>query len=456
MKADRMSSVGGTAEPIESVPAGGAVVVVGAGMAGASAVESLRREGFAGRIVLVGDEPLLPYERPPLSKTVLIGATPPEHTILRDAAFYADNRIELRLNTRAAALDIPARSIQLADGATLRFDALVIATGSRVRHLAVPGADLPGVRYLRTLEEARALAHDLRTLADRGAPGEERDPRAPSTPGDPVAHDENPARVAVVGGGFIGAEVAAACRSLGIAVTVVELLPTLMAQALGEPIGAVFTEMHRAHGADLRLRDGVAALRGRDRVEELVTTSGAVIPCDLVVVGVGVRPADDWLRGSGLALRDGVLVDAYCQTTATGVFAAGDVARWPYGPESERIRVEHFDNALRQGEAAARNLLGQMRPYTAVPYFWSDQYDLKLQYVGHAHTWDDVLTRGTPGEHHFAAFYRQAGRVAAALAVNHPRDLATLKRLVAASNAGAKPDPAALADETIPLKSLLA
>ena len=426
--------------PQTPIPASGTVVVVGAGMAGASAVETLRREGFAGRIVLVGAEPFPPYERPPLSKTVLLGTTPPEHTILRDEAYYAANAIELRPHTRAIRVDTAARAILLADGtvdgARVPFDALLIATGATPRRLTVPGADLAGVNYLRTLEEARSLAHALRALAEH-----------------PAA--ERPARVVIAGGGFIGAEVASACRTLGVAVTLVEPLPTLMAQALGEPIGGVFTAIHRAHGVDLRLGDGVAALRGTGRVEEVVTSSSARIPCDLALVGIGVLPADDWLRDSGLARDDGVLVDAYCQTSVPGIFAAGDVARWPYGPEGERIRVEHYDNALRQGEAAARNILGQRRPYTAVPYFWSDQYNLKLQYVGHARAWDDVLPRGTPGDHPFAVFYRRAGHVAAALAVNQTRDLATLKRLVAASTNGARPDPALLADEALPLKSLL-
>jgi 3-phenylpropionate/trans-cinnamate dioxygenase ferredoxin reductase subunit len=403
-------------------------VAVGAGMAAASAVETLRREGFAGRLILVGAEPHLPYERPPLSKGLLTGATPEARVFLRDEAFYAEQRVELRLAMRASDLDTRARKLTFADGEELRFDRLLIATGGEARRLAAPGADLPGVLYLRTLEDARALALALRERADRGG------------------------RVAIVGAGFIGAEVAADCRQLGLAVTMLEILPVPLGRALGEAVGAIYADIHRAHGVDLRLGEGTAAMRGAGRVEEIVTTAGAVVPCELVVVGVGMRPADEWLRGSGLAVGNGVLVDAYCETNVPGIFAAGDVANWPYGVEGERVRLEHYDNALRQGEAAARNMLAQRRPYTPVPYFWSDQYDLKLQVVGHAHAWDDVVLRGRPSEGPFMAFYLAGGRLRAALAVNQTRELGTLKRLIAAD---VTPEPAALADVDVPLRSLM-
>jgi 3-phenylpropionate/trans-cinnamate dioxygenase ferredoxin reductase subunit len=411
-----------------SAGAGETYVVVGGGMAGASAVETLRREGFAGRIVLVGAEPHLPYERPPLSKELLIGAIPEAKIFPRDAAFYTEQRIETQLAARAVGLDTRARTVALAGGTELRYDRLLIATGGEARRLAVPGADLPGVMYLRTLEDARLLAAALRARAEQGG------------------------HVVIVGAGFIGAEVASGCRQLGIAVTMLEILPVPLGRALGDQIGAIYAAIHQAHGVDLRLGEGVAEMRGTGRVEEVVTTAGATVPCGLVVVGVGMRPADEWLRASGLALGDGVLVDAYCQTSASGVFAAGDVASWPYGPEGQRVRLEHYDNALRQGEAAARNMLGQQRPYTPVPYFWSDQYGLRLQYVGHARAWDQMALRGQPGEGSFMAFYLEGGRLRAALAMNQMRELGTLKRLVAA---GLSPDPAALADEGQPLRSLL-
>jgi 3-phenylpropionate/trans-cinnamate dioxygenase ferredoxin reductase component len=378
--------------------------------------------------VLVGAEPHLPYERPPLSKGVLTGSTPVERVFLRDAAFYAGLDVELRLGARAAALDVGARVVTLDGGERLRFDRLLIATGGEPRRLAAPGADLPGVLYLRTLDDARALAAALREMAGRSG------------------------RVVIVGAGFIGAEVASGCRQLGIEVTMLEILPEPLGRALGDQVGAIFADIHRAHGVDLRLGEGVEAVRGDGRAEQVVTAAGASIPCELVVVGVGMRPADEWLRGSGLTLGDGVLVDEHCETSAPGVFAAGDVANWPYLRTGERVRVEHYDHALRQGEAAARNMLGRRQPYIPVPYFWSDQYDLRVQYVGHAHAWDRVVLRGRPAEGPFTAFYLHGGRLRAALAVNQTRELGTLKRLIAAD---AMPDPEALADESRPLRSLV-
>ena len=404
------------------------IVVVGASMAGASAVETLRRAGYAGAITLIGAEPHLPYERPPLSKGVLTGTAVPESVFLRDAAFYAQQAIQLRLGTRAVALDVAGRAVSLPDGERIAFDRLLIATGGVPRHLSVPGADLPGVVYLRTLDDALALAAELQALAESGA------------------------RLVVVGAGFIGSEVAAAARTRGVAVTMLDVLPVPLDRALGPRLGAIYAEIHRAHGVDLRLGESVAALRGRERVEEVVTERDETIACGLVVVGIGMRPADDWLLDAGVTLHDGVLVDAYCESSVPGIFAAGDVARWPLPPEGARVRLEHYDNALRQGEAAARNMLGARLPYAPVPYFWSDQYDLKLQMVGHAPGWDDVVLRGEPASGSFAAFYVVAGAPHAAVAVNRTRELVTLRKLVAART---PVDAALLADEQTPLKALV-
>jgi 3-phenylpropionate/trans-cinnamate dioxygenase ferredoxin reductase subunit len=226
----------------------------------------------------------------------------------------------------------------------------------------------------------------------------------------------------------------------------------MLGRALGPELGAVCAEIHRAHGVDLRLSEGIAAVRGAGRVEAVVTTTGQTLACDLLVVGVGMRPADDWLRDSDVALDDGVLVDAFCETNVPGIFAAGDVARWPYHLTGARVRLEHEDNALRQGAVAARNMLGQRQAYAPVPYFWSDVYDLKLQYVGHATRWEQVVLRGRPPAAPFIAFYLHDGVLCAALAVNQVREVATLKKLIAAR---ATPDPAALASEAVALKSLL-
>ena len=407
------------------------VVIAGAGIAGASAAETLRREGFAGRIVLLGDEPEPPYERPLLSKGYLLGTTPEEKLFPRGAEGYASLGIELRTGTRVARLDAGARRLVLADGEALAFDRLLIATGGVARGLAVPGADLAGIHTLRTLADARAVRAGITQVGRAGGP------------------------VVVIGAGFIGCEVAAACRMLGVDVTVLEVLAAPLERVLGAEMGRVYADIHRRHGVDLRLGEGIAAFRGGGgHVEEVVTSRGERVPCALALVGVGMRPADEWLAGSGVALDDGVMVNAYCETTLPGVYAAGDVARWPYQPAGaatpQFVRLEHWDNALRQAEAAARNLLGRRVAYAPVPYFWSDQYDLKLQYVGYATEWDRVVTRGRPGDGPFAAFYLEHGVVRAALSVNRVRDLVPLKKLI-----GTAPDADALADESVELRGLI-
>lgn len=408
------------------------IVIVGAGIAGASAVDTLRREGYGGRILLVGAETELPYERPPLSKDYLLGTTSEARLFPHTREYYRQQEVELYLGARASALDAHMREVEIEHGERrerIAFDQLLIATGSEEVRLRIPGAELPGIRYLRTLADARVL---------RAAMSE-----AAATHG----------RAVVVGGGFIGAEAAAACRALGLDVTLVEILPAPMARALGDELGDIFSAIHRRHGVDLRLNEGAAAFHGNGRVEEVVTTSGARIPCAFALVGVGVRPHTGWLEESGVALGDGVLVDEHCASSVPGVYAAGDVANWPYraaGSDSAvRVRLEHWDNALRQSEVAARNLLGKDVTFAPVPYFWSDQYDLKLQYVGYARTWEHVVLRGDPATGAFAAFYLADGRVRAALGVNHVRDLVALKRLI-----GVEVEAKRLADESVDLRSL--
>lgn len=405
--------------------------IVGANIAGASTAETLRRLGYDGRIVLIGAERELPYERPPLSKEYLAGQFDEDRLTLRPPQFYEEQRIELWLGQHATALDAPTRTVTLAGGEHHSFDRVVLATGSELVPLPVPGADLPGVYSLRTLADGRALLAALRAGASHHG------------------------RVVVIGAGFIGCEVAATCRMAGMDVTLIEMLPTPMERALGPEMGALLAEVHRAHGVDLRTSETVTAIEGAERAEVVVTGKGARIPCEFVVIGTGVRPATQWLASSGLALANGVLVDTTCESSAPGIFAAGDVANWPYQPAesvpAQRVRLEHWDNALRQGETVARNLLGAGVAYRHIPYFWSDQYDLKLQYVGYTPAWDQIVMRGTPPES-FTAFYLMAGRVRAALSSNRVRDLVTLKKLV-----GAAPmlPEAALADDQQPLKNLL-
>ena len=408
-----------------------AIAIVGANIAGASAAEALRRAGYDGRLTLIGAESDLPYERPPLSKDFLAGHVDASQLTLRPRAFYDEQRIELWLGQRATSLDAATRTITLANGERHRFDRIALATGSELLPLPVPGADLPGVHSLRTLADGQALLAALRAGASHRG------------------------RVVVIGAGFIGSEVAAGCRMAGMEVTLIEMLATPLERALGPEMGGLLADVHRGHGVVVRTGETVAAIRGDGRAEEVVTASGARIPCDFVVVGAGVRPATDWLADSGLTLANGVVVDATCASSAPGVFAAGDVANWPYQPAESapmlRVRLEHWDNALRQGETVARNLLGEGLAYRHIPYFWSDQYDLKLQYVGYTPTWDQIVVRGNPPGS-FVAFYLLGGRVRAAFSSNRQRDLVTLKKLVGA-------DPLlpleVLRDDQRPLKELL-
>ena len=407
------------------------IAIVGANIAGASTAEALRRAGYDGQLTLIGAEPDLPYERPPLSKEFLAGQIDDAQLTLRPRTFYDEQRIELWLGQRATSLDAAERAITLTNGERHRFDRIVLATGSELLPLSVPGADLPGVHSLRTLADARSLLAALRSgVSHRG-------------------------RVVVIGAGFIGSEVAANCRMAGMDVTLIEMLATPLERVLGPVMGALLADVHRAHGVETRTGETVAAIRGQGRAEEVVTNSGARIPCDFVVVGAGVRPATDWLADSGLTLANGVVVDATCASSAPGIFAAGDVANWPYQPAASapllRVRLEHWDNALRQGETVARNLLGADVAYRHIPYFWSDQYDLKLQYVGYTPTWDQIVVRGNPPDS-FIAFYLLGGRVRAAFASNRQRDLVTLKKLVGADPLLA---PEVLADDGRPVKELL-
>jgi 3-phenylpropionate/trans-cinnamate dioxygenase ferredoxin reductase subunit len=398
-------------------------VVVGGGLCGQRAVETLREEGFDGRVVLLAEEDEPPYDRPPLSKEFLQSDLPPEEVRLRPSGWYRENDVELRTGEAAVALDPHRREVRLQGGGRVRYDACLIATGSRVRRLRVPGADLPGVHYLRTLDDAARIRADAQRAR----------------------------RVAVVGAGFVGAEVAASCRRRGMEVTLIEPLPAPLARTLGEDLGGILAEIHREHGVELHMGEAVAAFRGGGRVEQVVGGSGRTYDCDFAVVGVGVVPAAEWLDGSGLRVEDGVVVDRLCRTSADGVYAAGDVARWPYRPTGEALRVEHWDNAGAQGAAAARAMLGAEVPYDPVPYFWSDQYDLRLQHVGHASRWDRVVRRGDTAGRSFSAFYMEGDRLLAALCVNRARDAMAARRLI---GAGIHPSPDQLADEAVDLRRL--
>ena len=381
------------------------IAVAGASLAGLRAVETLRREGFDGRLVLIGAEPHLPYDRPPLSKQLLRGEWEPDKIALRRAD-YDELDLDLRLGTRATALDPGARRVTLDDGSQLEYDGLVIATGAAPRVLrGTP--DLEGIHLLRTLDDA---------LAIRDALG--REPR-----------------VCVVGAGFIGAEVAASARSLGLEVSMVDPLPVPCQRGVGAQMGELLADLHRDHGVALHLGVGVEGFEGGQRVARVRLADGRALDADLVVIGIGVAPETSWLASSGLKLEDGVVCDATCATDAPGVVAAGDVARWFNPLFDEAMRVEHWTNAVEQGVHAARRLLAgpeAAQPFAPVPMFWSDQYDRKIQFAGHARPDDEVVVAaGDPAERRFVALYGREGRLVGALAWNRARDLVALRRMMA-------------------------
>lgn len=398
-------------------------VILGANLAGGRAAEAMRESGFEGRIVLLGAEPDRPYERPPLSKDYLRRETPEEKLYLRPPAYYEEQRIELRLGVRATRLDPAAKAVELESGERLPYDKLLIATGCELRRLGIPGVELAGVRYLRTRADSAALAALLDTAQ----------------------------RVVVVGAGFIGSEVAASARKLGKQVTILEAAPVPLARALGVKMGEVCAAIHRDHGVDLRLSCGVKEFRGTGRVEEVVLADGSALPCDLAVVGVGVAPSVGWLEGSGVALDNGVVVNEYCETNLPGLYAAGDIANAWNPLYGERLRVEHYDNAQNQGIAAGKAMAGVREPYAPVLYFWSDQYEHTLQYVGHAGGDDEIVVRGNVSERSFTAFYLREGRLRAAFAIGRPKDIMATRRLI---QSGKQVGPGTLADEQTDLRAL--
>jgi 3-phenylpropionate/trans-cinnamate dioxygenase ferredoxin reductase subunit len=365
-------------------------VIVGASLAGAKAAETLRAEGFDGRVVLVGAESERPYERPALSKDHLRADADREEVYVHHASFYAEQDIELRLGTLAVSLDPSMRELTLDAGERLPYDRLLLATGAEPRRLAIPGADLDGVLYLRTVEDAA----ELRRRLDRGG------------------------AAVVVGAGWIGAEVAASARQRGLDVTVLDPAAVPLERVLGREVGAIYREIHTDHGVRMLMGTGVDAFEGCTEVERVRTSDGRTLDCDFVVVGVGVAPRSGLAVRAGLAVDDGIRVDQHLQTSAPGVFAAGDVANAYHPHYSERIRVEHWANALHQGPVAANGMLGRAAVYDRVPYFFSDQYDVGMEYAGFAPTWDRIVLRGDPATRAFIVFWLVRDRVVAGMNVN--------------------------------------
>jgi len=398
-------------------------VIVGGGMAGAKAAETLREEGFDGRIVLIGAESLRPYERPPLSKDYLRGETEQEKVHVHSEAYYGEHDIDLRLGREVSRLDTGSREATLDDGETLRYDRLLLATGAEPRRLPIPGADLDGVLYLRTVPDSDRIRERL----DRGG------------------------SLVVVGAGWIGAEVAASARQRGMEVTIVEPMSVPLERVLGPEMGAFYRDVHADHGVRLLLGTGVEGFEGGTAVERVRTNDGQTLDCDAVVVGVGVKPRTALAEAAGLAMGDGVLADELLQTSAEGVFAAGDVVSAQHPFYGQRIRVEHWANALEQGPAAARNMLGAGAPYDKLPYFFSDQYDVGMEYAGYATSWDRVVVRGDLAGREFIAFWLAGDRVLAGMNVNVWDVTDTIQRLIRERVAI---DDRRLADPDVPLDEL--
>lgn len=397
-------------------------VIVGANTAGGAAAETLRREGFEGRIILIGAEPDRPYERPPLSKEYLRGEMEKEKIFFRPQEFYEKRDIELVMGAPVTALDPRQRVVTLNTGDRIAYDRLLLATGGRARRLPVDGSGLHGVYYLRDVEDSERIREELK---------EGR-------------------KVAVIGAGFIGSEVAASAREKGLDVTLIEMEDVPLGRVLGPEIGRVYTDLHRDHGVELMLGAKVESLEGDGRVRRVVTSKGSV-ECDFAVVGVGIAPSVELAEDARLNVDNGIVVDERCRTSDENIYAAGDVANWKSPLLGKRLRVEHWVNARSQAASAAKNMMGKDDVYDPVPWFWSDQYDTSAQYVGHATEWDEIAVRGSLDERQFSAWYLKDGRVLGVFVLGAPDDVRPAQNIVRSQ----KPiDPAALRDTGTDLKEL--
>ncbi len=410
--------------------AGEPIVIVGCGLAGGNAAVTLREEGFRGRVVMISREPGIPFGRPPLSKTYLRSEEDLSGWYVRPAGWYREHEIERLGGCGVVAVDADLHTVTLDSGQELEYQKLLIATGGRNRRLNVPGAELPGIHYLRTLEECEAIKREA--VADR--------------------------RAVIVGMGFIGCEVAASLTQLGVQVTAIFPGAAPLERILGADVGAAVAAIHSANGVELCADDQVVAFEGTDRVQAAVTTSGKRIACDFAVAGIGIEPELPTFVGSAVTLSNGVLVDELCRASAPDIYGAGDVANHLH-PIFGRVRVEHYNNAEKQGRAAARSMLGSDTPYDYIHSFWSDQYEHSIEYVGHATTWDEFVVRGSLQEQRLVGFYLRDGLLQAAVGLDRGGDpeadldseMAACARLVAQR---VRPAAGRLADERVDLWSL--
>jgi 3-phenylpropionate/trans-cinnamate dioxygenase ferredoxin reductase subunit len=400
----------------------GNIVIVGAGQAAAQAVQSLRAEGIDAPIIMIGDEAYAPYQRPPLSKAYLLGNFERPRLFLKADSYYPEVRCELVVNTSVSAIHRAERVVELSNGRKLDYDKLLLATGARVRRLRCPGANLPGVHYLKTIADVDGLQQVFQAGK----------------------------RIAIVGGGYIGLEVAAVGAKRGLDVTVFEAMDRLMARAVSPALSDFYAREHEKAGVTLKLNTGVEAIEGKDKVERVIA-GGRSYPCDIVLVGIGVIPCDELAVKAGLGVDDGIVVDQNARTGDPHIWAAGDCTRH-VGREGHEIRLECVQNAIDQAKHAALAMAGKPKTYSEVPWFWSDQYDLKLQIAGLARPSDALVQRGDPATRKFAVFHLRDGKVAAVEAVNAAPEYMIGKKLIAEGNTI---EAAKLADPSIPMKQMV-
>ena len=398
------------------------VVIVGAGHAAGQLVATLRQKKFAGRITLLGEERWFPYQRPPLSKKFLAGELPAERLLFKPISFYDD--IEARLETTVSSIDRHKRQVSTSAGEFIDFDVLVLATGSRARRLEVPGADLPGVHYLRGIDDVNRIRFDF----------------------------DHYDRIAIIGAGYIGLEVAAVARQLGKEVTVIEMADRVMSRVVSPELSAFYQDVHTRNGVTLRLSSGVKGLQGGKRVSGVLLDTDESVPADVVIVGIGILPNTELAAGAGLQVNNGIVVDDHCRTAAPDIYAIGDCTWHPNAVVGRELRLESVHNALEQGKTAGSNICGEDASYAQVPWFWSDQYDLKLQIAGLSSGYDQVVIRGDINAGSFACLYLRDGVLIAVDAVNSPRDFMQSKALIAAH---ARIAPDILANTETQLKDMV-
>jgi 3-phenylpropionate/trans-cinnamate dioxygenase ferredoxin reductase subunit len=397
------------------------ILIVGGGQAGAQAVDTLRREGFAGRLVLACEENQLPYQRPPLSKKYLTGELLPERLPFRHRAFYDQHSVELKLGARAVRIEPQARRVMLSNGESIAYDRLLLCLGASARRLTCPGSELPGIHYLRNVEDAAAIRQELK----------------------PAAH------AVIVGGGYIGLEIAATARQLGCAVTVLEMADRVMNRVVASNVSEYFAHEHRSQGVKILCNTRVVSLEGRDRVERVICADGSSYAVDALIVGAGAVANTQLAQEAGLQCDNGIVVDEHCRSSDAHIFAAGDCSNFYSNRYQARVRLESVDNAFEQSKAAALSMLDRPAAYDRVPWFWSDQYDNKLLIVGLSAGHDQQLTRGDPATRSFSVCYLRGGELLAVEAINHPKDYMAARKLIPERF---RPDLNKLADPQVAMK----